>query len=348
MMRPADLGSRHGPFEMLDGKRKPLWDTAVEWRKSLWKRWLLSHVILGEEPRPSAVNASCRSSTEPVAGPKDATSAESAADSASGPPVDGSRGRSAVPAESPPASVLGSAGNGLRGRFEALTDRFLAVEESLEALNRRLARREYQAHRGIEQVVELLDRSVVSAERQGEALAASVELLHRLEHRLERLEENMNRTLRTSTLPPARPTVSDEVRPEAERLASSAWYGPSGGQPASSPPRDIATVHGRLSEMSLPTVLAMFEFERRTGRLTIEAQSGERLCVSLHNGSLLSSRINEREVRAVDALRQAIDWREGSFWFEPIPIDPADAAPQSIGSLLIEATRQNDEAARAG
>jgi hypothetical protein len=164
--------------------------------------------------------------------------------------------------------------------------------------------------------------------------------LNRLEGRLERIEG----AVRLTGPPRERTSAADE---RGERLPTSAWYAPSQSS-TSLPPRDIATVHGRLNEMSLPTVLAMFEFERRSGRLTIESPSGERLCVSMHDGALLSCRINERAIHAVKALRQAIGWREGAFWFEPVQIDPIDASPQSIGSLLIEATRQNDEAARTG
>jgi hypothetical protein len=36
-------------------------------------------------------------------------------------------------------------------------------------------------------------------------------------------------------------------------------------------------------------------------------------------------------------------WKQGRFWFRQQAGEPHSFAPRSIGSLLLEATRQNDE-----
>ena len=46
---------------------------------------------------------------------------------------------------------------------------------------------------------------------------------------------------------------------------------------------------------------------------------------------------------ALQTLRTALCWKQGRFWFRQQPAEPASFAPRSIGSLLLEATRQNDE-----
>jgi hypothetical protein len=105
-----------------------------------------------------------------------------------------------------------------------------------------------------------------------------------------------------------------------------------------------SSMHGSLSDMSLGTVLAMLELERRTGRLRVSADDGSIACFELREGAIAASRINESDIDPVECLRQLLGWRDGRFWFRQ---SVADDAPRGVGSLLLEATRQNDEAREA-
>ena len=100
-------------------------------------------------------------------------------------------------------------------------------------------------------------------------------------------------------------------------------------------------MHGSLSDMSLGTVMAMLELERRTGRLRVSAEDGSLACFELREGAVTSSRINESDIDSVECLRQVLGWRNGRFWFRQ---SSPDEPPRALGSLLLEATRQNDEA----
>ena len=330
-----------------DAKRKPLWNAATEWKRGMWRRWLLSHLLMGDDADPTRLASPDETpSSSGVARAHgdggDANARPEPRDDRATLPVSGER-----PSSNPPE---------FRSRFESLTDRFLVVEDALDSLNRRLARRDSQERRSEERMVELLERAVTHAERQSEVLHASVRALTRMEERFDRLASHLDRSaispwvLRNPGSGVA-PRTHRDSEPD-ERSAGPSWPpsdGARGSQhPTSAPPSAAATVHGSLAEMSLPTVLAMFEFERRTGRLTIESAHSDRLCLSMRDGNLLGSRVNERQVNPVDALRQALAWREGMFWFEPVPVDLGEAESVSVGSLLLEATRQNDEAASNG
>jgi hypothetical protein len=102
---------------------------------------------------------------------------------------------------------------------------------------------------------------------------------------------------------------------------------------------------GSLSEMSIATLLSMFELEKRSGCLSIE---GERHQVrfDLLDGTVVGGHVDERAEDPLDALRTAIGWRTGKFSFCPGPVAASDYPPRSVGALLLEASHQNDEAVR--
>ena len=48
------------------------------------------------------------------------------------------------------------------------------------------------------------------------------------------------------------------------------------------------------------------------------------------------------------ALREVLTWKNGRFWFRQNPSESSVSPPRSVNSLLLEATRQIDEAVRVG
>jgi hypothetical protein len=106
------------------------------------------------------------------------------------------------------------------------------------------------------------------------------------------------------------------------------------------------SLSGSIAELSLATILGMFELERRTGSLQVRGDDGAVVRFELADGVLVGSYANEADVDAVEALRRALQWTQGRFWFRAGAVPANTGVAQSVGSLLLEATRRNDEAIR--
>ncbi|HEX3776499.1 MAG TPA: DUF4388 domain-containing protein, partial [Polyangiaceae bacterium] len=107
------------------------------------------------------------------------------------------------------------------------------------------------------------------------------------------------------------------------------------------------SIRGNISDMSLSTVLAMLEIERRSGRLKVQNEDGSIVVFELEDGSVSGSRASENDIDAVESLREVLTWKSGRFWFRQNPSESLVSPPRSVNSLLLEATRQLDEALRA-
>ena len=327
---------------MADGTRKSMWDTATAWNRRVWRRWIVSHLLFGGvPPRRSTVPPP----PEPPAAPEP-------------PPADGTRptmpapSHAAVAALAVGADLAAERRYDARARLEALTDRFVAVEQTLDVMHRRLALREQQERRSEARLADLLERAAETAERQGEVLRAVTQVQERIEQRIERIEQRVSRTLE-SLAPPTTPSWDGATRGDSyapSRFAPARAARPSeppahGSAPAAGP---HPAFHGSLTDMSLPTLLAMFELERRTGRLTVAYDFEEPISFLLCRGRLASSSAFGSEVAHVDALRRAMKWTGGEFWFDPVTASEPPSGSQQISALLMEVSRQEDEATRTG
>ena len=248
----------------------------------------------------------------------------------------------------------------LRARFDALSDRLMAVEDGLDTLLRRSAQRDKLERRSDQQSVEMIDNVAVTGERQATVLEGLLSTVSRLEHSVARLESGLSRVERAlggggerarrdshfpgvGSQPPPR-GLSPSQFPES-------LVAPRDRSPASSRSSELdeleshegAGINGFLSEVSLSTVMAMLEIERHTGRLKVATDDGMLASFELAEGSVVSSRLSENDADPLQTLRTALCWKQGRFWFRQQPNAPASFAPRSIGSLLLEATRQNDE-----
>lgn len=244
----------------------------------------------------------------------------------------------------------------LRARFEALEDRLLAVEDGIDTLLRRSAHRDKLERRSDQQSVEMIDTVAQAGERQATVLEGLLSSVSRLEQALIRLEHGLARIERGGVSERGR---RDSVFPTASAhvMRSSASQFPDALAPRErerySSTRNTdqdellgsenAGINGHLSEMSLSTVLAMLEIERHSGRLKVATDDGMLASFELSEGSVISSRYLENDADPLQTLRSALCWKQGRFWFKPQPAEPPSFAPRSIGSLLLEATRQNDE-----
>ncbi|HEX6277159.1 MAG TPA: response regulator [Polyangiaceae bacterium] len=129
----------------------------------------------------------------------------------------------------------------------------------------------------------------------------------------------------------------------ANRLKAQQALLPSDGPPSS---RGSA-LQGDLSLISLSTVLTLLELERRTGNLKVTAEDGGAARIELLEGTLALATLNGDACEPTELLRQILRWKKGKFGFKPDSVAPgAELNRQSIGGLLLEATRLEDEARR--
>lgn len=296
-----------------------------DWSRAVWKHWL-SNIFLppvdppmpapSTPPAPEAVN---RAPSSEVAEAKLSSRCRERASE-----IPESAGRDVRRTE-------------LRARFDALSDRMAAVEDGLETLLRRSAKRETSERRSEQLTAETIDQVAVAAERQAAALESMLGTVSRLEHALSRLEHGLSRVERA---------LGERNRRDSH-FPSAAPPPPSTRGNTSEldeiDPNESSSINGFLSEVSLSTVMAMLEIERHTGRLKVATDDGKLASFELVEGSVVSSRLLENDADPLQTLRTALCWKQGRFWFRQQPAESTSYPPRSIGSLLLEATRQNDE-----
>ena len=321
-----------------------------EWSRGVWKHWL-SHVFEPpvEPTKPENVSA-VPSAAPPAAAPEVVNTAPPRNAAQSKPDSSCSESKSEPPDS---ANVRDVRRSELRARFDALSDRLSSVEDGLETLLRRSALRDKAERRSDQQSVEMIDNVAVASERQATVLEGLLSTVTRLEHGMARLEHGLARVERAvgerrrDSHFPAAPSQA----PRAPSQFPESHLAPRERSPMSSragdldelEPHEGAGINGHLSEVSLSTVMAMLEIERHSGRLKVATDDGMLASFELSEGSVVSSRLSENDADPLQTLRTALCWKQGRFWFRQQPAEPASFAPRSIGSLLLEATRQNDE-----
>jgi DNA-binding response OmpR family regulator len=114
--------------------------------------------------------------------------------------------------------------------------------------------------------------------------------------------------------------------------------------PASGPG---AAFSGDLAQMSVSTVLTLLELERRSGHLKLRSDSGKIALLELEHGALANALLDDQAVEATAVLREMLRWKKGSFTFRGAAAAALSGPPRpSIGGLLLEAMRLEDEARR--
>ena len=324
-----------------------------DWSRGVWKQWL-SNIFQPPVDPPMPASVAPPATAAAVAS---GVASSAAPNGASSRPDDSA----AQPRNEPPdsASTREVRRLELRARFDALSDRLMAVEDGLDTLLRRSTQRDKLDRRSDQQSVEMIDNVAVAGERQAAVLEGLLNTVSRLEHSVSRLESGLSRVERA--LGGAERGRRDSHFPSAgsqppPRAASPSQFPesllvPRERAPASSRGSDLdeldshegAGINGFLSEVSLSTVMAMLEIERHSGRLKVATDDGMLASFELAEGSVVSSRLSENDADPLQTLRTALCWKQGRFWFRQQAAEAASFAPRSIGSLLLEATRQNDE-----
>jgi len=232
----------------------------------------------------------------------------------------------------------------VRARFDALSERLQGLEDAIDAIARRLSHRSRRERRTDRRTAELVESIAESVEAQAVAIDSLGTALERIERRLDRAGREDER--RDSRIPKAR-TSEPPLRVQPPRLDDTGDF--CGGREASDeddPSISGSSIRGSIGDMSLSTVLAMLEIERRSGRLKVQGEDGSLVAFELEDGSVVGSRVSENDIDAVESLREVLTWKNGRFWFRQNPSESMVSPPRSVNSLLLEATRQIDEAVR--
>jgi DNA-binding response OmpR family regulator len=107
-----------------------------------------------------------------------------------------------------------------------------------------------------------------------------------------------------------------------------------------------AAFQGDIAQMSVATVLTLLDLERRTGHLKVRSEAGKVGVLELNEGALAGASLDSKPHDPTQLLREILRWKKGSFSFRGAVVSPPTGARQTIGQLLIEAMRQEDESRR--
>lgn len=105
----------------------------------------------------------------------------------------------------------------------------------------------------------------------------------------------------------------------------------------------MAAIRGDLSLFPLASILMMFEMERRSGMIDVVSGSGKRASMLLVEGLFSNTEISGEARPALDVLREVLSWRAGRFSFSPRDGGHLPAPRASVGALVLEAMRLEDE-----
>ncbi len=115
-----------------------------------------------------------------------------------------------------------------------------------------------------------------------------------------------------------------------------------------------AGVHGSLEQLSLSSLLAMIELERKSGTLVVQrgAACGRLVC---RDGRVLAAELlvegtasaPQRPQRGSEVVYQMLAWPGGRFDFTSGEVHAEDEIGTKITHLLLESARRHDEAAAA-
>lgn len=107
-----------------------------------------------------------------------------------------------------------------------------------------------------------------------------------------------------------------------------------------------AAFQGDIAQMSVATVLTLLDLERRSGHLKVRSDSGKVGVLELNEGALAGATLDGTAHDATLLLREILRWKKGSFSFRGADVPLPSGPRQTIGGLLIEAMRQEDESRR--
>jgi two-component system OmpR family response regulator len=99
---------------------------------------------------------------------------------------------------------------------------------------------------------------------------------------------------------------------------------------------------GDISMLSVPTMLSMLEMERRTGSVKVTSD-GKEAVFGMAESEIRRVTLGGREREPVEAMREVLRWKQGSFAYTPGGSPGSAGRGHSVGALLLEAMKREDE-----
>lgn len=140
-----------------------------------------------------------------------------------------------------------------------------------------------------------------------------------------------------------RPVTDEEIVAQVDALVTMAARLRGARAEDQAPPSLAAAFRGDLANFPLASILMMLEMERRSGSLDVVSGSGARARLVLSAGHFVSTSMEGKPLPAVEALRDVLAWRAGRFAFRPRESGSIPPSVGSIGALVLEAMRLEDE-----
>ncbi len=142
----------------------------------------------------------------------------------------------------------------------------------------------------------------------------------------------------------ARPVSNEDVVAQVEALVAMARrLRGDAPEPPQSQTSLAAALRGDLSLFPIASLLMMLEMERRTGTLDVKAASGARAVLLINAGLFSSTEIGGVSKPPLEVLRHVLSWRAGTFAFRPRDVGSVPPPRASVGALVLEAMRLEDE-----
>lgn len=104
-----------------------------------------------------------------------------------------------------------------------------------------------------------------------------------------------------------------------------------------------AAIRGDMSLFPLASFLMMLEMERRTGTLDVKAGSGTRAVLTIVHGLFAETVVDGEPKPPIEVLRDVLSWRAGHFSFRPRDVGSMPPPRASVGAVVLEAMRLEDE-----
>jgi CheY-like chemotaxis protein len=140
----------------------------------------------------------------------------------------------------------------------------------------------------------------------------------------------------------ARPVSNEEILAQVDALVGMARRYTSDADEPSVPSLAVA-FRGDLGTFPLASILMMLELERRTGTLEVVSSAGTKATLNLSAGLFASSEVDAEARTPIEALRLVLSWRAGKFGFRTREVDSLPPPGGSVGALVLEAMRLDDE-----
>lgn len=109
-----------------------------------------------------------------------------------------------------------------------------------------------------------------------------------------------------------------------------------------------AALHGTLDQLGLPSLLTIFEMERKSGVLSLALTAeNEKARIHLEEGRVVRARLEGKESpRNAELLYFLLSRTQGKFEFRPGAVPPGDEVGSATPQILLEGARRIDETQR--